>query len=338
MCRGRDITGRRLVRVTHREAQPLPRFVVAQCDRLRERADASDISRALRHGDCTARIELVEGVRGLQHLLVGWKRELRFHQALRAGFVVGEVAKERRGIGMLEVIGRLLDLVLMEDIAIRELLCPSRRRLPFGPHQVVDVLDALQIHRQSLKPVRDLSGNRFAVESADLLKIGELRDLHAIQPHFPSETPRAERRVLPVVLDEAHIVLREVQPDRFERADIKIDDVLGRRLEDYLKLVVVLHAIRVLAIAPVLGAARGLNVRGAPWLGADGAKERRRVRRARAHFHVERLQQRALLAVPVLLQREDDLLKRQHEDPVGKCGRSRVRCRASRVRFYWFCC
>jgi hypothetical protein len=39
------------------------------------------------------------------------------------------------------------------------------------------------------------------------------------------------------------------------------------------------------------------------------------VRRAGADFHVDRLEQRATLLVPVGLQRQDDLLKREHEVP-----------------------
>ena len=36
------------------------------------------------------------------------------------------------------------------------------------------------------------------------------------------------------------------------------------------------------------------------------------MRRARAHFHVVRLQQRATLRSPILLKPEDDLLERKH--------------------------
>jgi hypothetical protein len=36
---------------------------------------------------------------------------------------------------------------------------------------------------------------------------------------------------------------------------------------------------------------------------------------ARTDFHVDRLEQRATLLVPIGLQRQDDLLKREHEVP-----------------------
>src|SRR5690606_3988525 len=62
----------------------------------------------------------------------------------------------------------------------------------------------------------------------------------------------------------------------------------------------------------VLRAARWLHVGGAPGFGADRAQEGRRVEGARADLHVVRLQERATLAVPVLLQAQDQLLKAEH--------------------------
>src|SRR6185437_6036599 len=46
----------------HREAEPLARFVVALRDRACERANAPDVSRALRDRDRAARVEQVERV------------------------------------------------------------------------------------------------------------------------------------------------------------------------------------------------------------------------------------------------------------------------------------
>ncbi len=70
-----------------------------------------------------------------------------------------------------------------------------------------------------------------------------------------------------------------------------------------------LHAVRVLAVAAVLGAARRLDVGGFPRLGADGAQEGGGMAGAGADFHVVGLQQGAALLVPVLLQAQDDFLK-----------------------------
>src|SRR5215510_14769225 len=73
-----------------------------------------------------------------------------------------------------------------------------------------------------------------------------------------------------------------------------------------------MQPVRILAIAPVLGPARRLHVRGAPGLRPERAQERRRVRRARAHFEIVGLQQGATLRAPVALERGDDLLKAEH--------------------------
>ena len=95
----------------------------------------------------------------------------------------------------------------------------------------------------------------------------------------------------------------------------------GARLEDDLVLVVVLQAVRVVAVAAVLRAAARLHVRRLPRLGPERAQERRRVAGAGADLHVVGLQQRAALAVPVFLQAEDQLLEGQHggRGIVGTC-------------------
>lgn len=107
-------------------------------------------------------------------------------------------------------------------------------------------------------------------------------------------------------------MLRGVDAQRLERADVEVEDFGRRGLEHDLVLVVVLQAVRVFAVAAVLGAARRLHVGGAPRLGADGAQEGGRVRGAGADFHVVRLQQGAALLVPIVLEREDDLLEGEH--------------------------
>src|SRR6185437_7414483 len=115
-----------------------------------------------------------------------------------------------------------------------------------------------QIHRQSLEAVGDLTRDRPAVEAAHLLEVGELGDLHAVQPYLPAETPRAQRRGLPVVLDEADVVHQRVEAERAQTPEIQIQDIEGRWLDDHLELIVVLQPERILAIAAIRGPARGL--------------------------------------------------------------------------------
>ena len=239
-------------------------------------------------------------MRRLQHLFVGGQRQLGTHQVLRLLFVRAEGVEQKFDVGMLEVVGRLLDFVLVINVAVGQ---------AFRPGQVEDVFDALQVHGQAFDAVGDFAGDRLAVDAADLLEVGELRHFHAVHPDFPAEAPGTERRVFPVVLDEAHVVLLEVQAERFERAEIEFENVVRRRFQDHLVLVVMLHAVRVFAVATILRAARRLDVGGLPWFGADGAQESGGVAGAGADFHIVGLQQRAAFIAPVLLQTQDDFLK-----------------------------
>jgi hypothetical protein len=204
---------------------------------------------------------------------------------------------------------RLLHLVLVIHVAVSD----ARR-----PHEIVDAVLALQVQREPLEPIRDFAEHRLALESADFLEISELRDFHAIEPHFPSEPPRAERRRLPVVLDETDIVLLEIDAQRFERAQVQALDVGRRGLEYDLILVIVLQAIGIFAVAAVFRPARGLHVSGMPGLGAYRTQERRGVERTGTDLHVVRLQQRAAEAVPVLVEVQYDLLKGEHDAPACK--------------------
>jgi hypothetical protein len=83
---------------------------------------------------------------------------------------------------------------------------------------------------------------------------------------------------------------RQVDPERLERAEVLVEHVLGRRLEDHLVLEVVLEAVRVLAVAPVRRAGSRLDV-GARHSGCwvEDAQERGRIGRARASSRVVRL-------------------------------------------------
>jgi hypothetical protein len=81
----------------------------------------------------------------LEQLLVGWQRQLLRHQMLRLFLVRAERDEQELDIAVLEVVGALLDLVLLVDIAIGQ-----RAIRAIGPRQVVDVVDALQVHREPL--------------------------------------------------------------------------------------------------------------------------------------------------------------------------------------------
>ena len=128
------------------------------------------------------------------------------------------MAEQHLGVGVLEIVARVFLLGLQEDVAIGDLL----RAVAAVEVEVVDVLDALHIHGEALEPVGQFARDRRAFEARDLLEIGELRHLHAVAPAFPAEAPGAQRRALPIVLDEADVVQRGVDADRGERAEIEL--------------------------------------------------------------------------------------------------------------------
>ena len=216
-----------------------------------------------------------------------------------------ELAEELVDVGVFEVVLRLLDLILVIDVAVRD---PAQR--PVGPDQVEHALDSLQVHGQALETVGDLAHHRPAVQAPDLLEVGELRNLHAIQPDFPAQAPGAEGRRFPVVLDETDVVHQWVEAHGPERSQVELDDVRWRRLDDDLVLVVVLQPERVVAVATVGRSPRRLHIGGAPGLRAECPEERGRVERAGAHFHVIGLQDHATAIGPVTLQRQQQVLER----------------------------
>ncbi len=149
-------------------------------------------------------------------------------------------------------------------------------------------------------------------QAADLLEVGELGHFHAVEPHLPAQAPGAQGGRLPVVFDEADVVHFRVDAERRERLEVELLDVRGRGLEHHLVLVVVLQPVRVLAVAAVLWPARGLHVGRLPGLGPERAQEGRGVEGSGADLHVVGLQQRAALAIPELVQAEDELLESEH--------------------------
>ena len=122
---------------------------------------------------------------------------------------VPEMAEKHLGVGILEIVARIFLLGLEEDIAVGD--------LPVAVEavevEIVDRLDALQVHGEAFEPVGEFARDRRAFEACDLLEVGELADLHAVAPAFPPQPPGAERRALPIVLDEADVVTRRVDPD-----------------------------------------------------------------------------------------------------------------------------
>ena len=130
------------------------------------------------------------------------------------------------------------------------------------------------------------------------------------QTSHPSP-PRPERRRLPVVLDETDVVVERVDPQMGEGSQIDLLRIQRRRLEDDLKLVVVLETVRVLAVPAVRGAARRLDVGNPPGLRPQDAEEGGGVKRPRPDLDIVRLLDKTSFPGPERLQGEDNVLKRQ---------------------------
>src|SRR4051812_26574813 len=173
-----------------------------------EGTDAADVSGALGDGDRAAGVQQVERVRALEHLVVRGQGQVALEQLAALHLPVVEVPLEHADRRLLEVVDRPLALVLAVDLA------PGHTRRPLEvEHRAL----ALEEHREALGAVGDLRRDELDLDPAELLEVRPLRDLHPVAPDLPAEAPGAERRLLPVVLDQAHVVLREVDAERLER-------------------------------------------------------------------------------------------------------------------------
>ena len=104
-------------------------------------------------------------------------------------------------------------------------------------------------------------------------------------------------------------MLARVDAEGFERLEIEFLRVARVGLEDDLILGVQLEAVGVLAVTPVVGADRRLDVRHVPRLGSEHAQEGGRVHRPCADLGVVRLGDQASVRGPEVLKFEDDFLK-----------------------------
>ena len=243
----------------------------------------------------------------LHHAVVGGKRQVRVKAGVALGLILVELLAHEVDVRDLEVVGRELALVLEEDVAIGH----GSAIRQVAPRDVIDRVHALSVHGDALEAIGDLDRHGVDLDAADLLEVGELGDLHAIHPHLPAKAPGAKRRALPVVLDEAHVVLGRVQANGCERPKVEVLGVDRGRLEEHLELVVVLQAVGVLAIATVSRTAARLRIAGAPGGGAKRAQERGSVEGARTNLGVVRLHDGAALVSPVVLKGEDHVLERK---------------------------
>ena len=136
-----------------------------------------------------------------------------------------EMLEQHGRVGDFEIVPGIFLLGLQEHVAIGDLV----GALAAVEVEVVDVLDALHIHGEAFEPIGQLARDRRALEARDLLEVGELADLHAVAPALPAEAPGAERRALPVVLDEADVVQRGSMPMAASEREVELLQVRRAR-------------------------------------------------------------------------------------------------------------
>ena len=91
--------------------------------------------------------------------------------------------------------------------------------------------------------------------------------------------------------------------------EIQFLNIIGGRLQNHLKLVVVLQAVGIFTVAAVCRTAAGLHIGAVPAFGANGAQESCRVEGSRTYLHVQRLKDDAVVLCPKLLQRQNKPLE-----------------------------
>ena len=88
--------------------------------------------------------------------------------------------------------------------------------------EIKNGVNPLGIHGNTLKAISNLNRNGINFNASDLLEIGELSYLHAVEPDFPAKAPSAERWAFPVVLDKAHVMIFWIKSDGRKRAQVQV--------------------------------------------------------------------------------------------------------------------
>src|SRR5579883_2386574 len=215
-----------------------------------------------------------------------------------------EELPEHFDVGEFKVVFRELALVLEADLAVFD---------AGRPFDVVDAIDVLEESGDALQAISQFGGYQVEIEATALLKVGELGDLEAVEHHLPADAPGTEGWSFPIVLFELDVVLGEVDSDGGEAAEVLVDDVGGGRFEDDLKLLVLVEAIGIFAVAAVGGAAAGLDVSDAVGIGAEDAEEGFGGHSAGADLDVIGFLDDAAAVGPVFFEGEDGVLE-------GGCG------------------
>ena len=259
----------------------------------KERLSFSDRNRA-------AGIEDVEGVRGFEDVIVrGDEQTLR---EAGVGFGGEEIVHLTGAldVGDLVIIFGMFELLAADDLAVGDARAPL-----FIP----DGFGVIERDEDAFKPVGDLDRDGIKRDAAHLLEVGELRDLLPVEPDLPTQTPRGDGGLFPVVLHKTDVVLARVNAKRLERLEIQLLRISRVGLEDDLILRVLLKTIWILTVAPIIGTDRRLDVRDVPRFGSEHAQKGGGIHRPCADLGVVGLSDEASVRCPEGLEVEDDGLE-----------------------------
>ena len=293
--------GQHVVR-QERKLQPPPLLHVGFGHRAGHVPHAAEVVGPLGDPHRPAGVQDVESVGALEDVVVGGDNQpaLDGCPALRLVQVVHQLHPLH--VSHVEGVFAVLDFGRLQHVAVA---------VPVIPPQVPHFLHILQEHGDALQPVGEFHGDGIEVQTARLLEVGELGDLQPIQPHLPAQAPCAQRRALPVVLHETHVVGLQINAHGPQALQVQLLRVAGVRFEDDLVLSVHLHAVGILGETAVVGPVGRLHVAHVPGLGAQHAQRGGRIGRARAQLLAVGLPDQAALVGPEAFQPHDHLLEGQ---------------------------
>ena len=272
--------------------QPLPLLFIRQRHSPREFADTAEEGLTFGDGDGAAGVEDVEGVRAFEDVVVRGDDETGGETGV--GFGGEEIVHgaDAVDVGGFKIIFGVFELFLSADLAIGDTCA-----VVFVP----DGFGVVERDEDAFETVGDLDRDGVERDAAHLLEVGELRDLLPVEPDFPAQAPGGDGGLLPVIFHEADVVLARVDAEGFERLEVEFLRVARVGLEDDLKLGVELEAVGVLAVPPIVGAHRRLDIGDVPRFGSKHAQEGGRVHRPCTDLGVVWLGDETSLGCPEVL-------------------------------------
>ena len=137
----------------------------------------------------------------LQAKFIGRYDQIHGNCFLRFRFKFGKQVQEHVHVGLFKIVCGLLHFLAVMYLAIGNRIVP---------HEIIHIVDPLQIHGYTLQTIGQLNGDRSQFHTPSLLKIRKLCDLHAVKPHFPPQAGRTECGGLPVIFHEPDIMFQRI--------------------------------------------------------------------------------------------------------------------------------